>query len=64
MNVHLPDENTMIDKSCIDMWESVNVWFYLAALERKKKRKKKISKEVLQQLVLLVDFRLPHEIRI
>lgn len=40
MNVHLPDENTMINKSCVDMWESVNVFFYLAALERKKKKEK------------------------
>lgn len=30
-------ENMMIDRYCIDMWESVNVHFYLAALEKGEK---------------------------
>lgn len=38
-------ENMVIDRSCIDMWESVNVHFYPAALEKgKKKVKRNLSK--------------------
>lgn len=56
-------ESTTIDRYWVDMWESVNVYFYLTVFGGVV-RKKKISKEVLQQLILLVGYRLPHEIRI